>query len=125
MISPDLAIGRAVSLAYTGRASLRAVSQSEGSVSGQSHRQLVEATALLQDGSAMYEDHDLWPIKCPNCAHGFTETIGRIKSRFVSSCPKCSSDFAHSAEQFLFALSEAREGRHNPWWEILGAGPAE
>jgi predicted Zn-ribbon and HTH transcriptional regulator len=125
MISPDLAIGRAASFAYTVGARIQVSSQSEGSVSGQSHKQLVEATTLLQDGSAMYEDHDLWPVKCPRCAHGFTETIGRIKSRLVSSCPRCSSDFAHSAEQFLFALSEAREGRHNPWWEILSAGPAE
>jgi predicted Zn-ribbon and HTH transcriptional regulator len=98
--------------------------QSEGQLSGQSHKQLIESAALLQDGSSMYEDHDLWPLKCPTCAHGFTETIGRIKSRLVSSCPKCSSDLAHSGEQFLFALSEAREGRHNPWWEILSARPA-
>jgi hypothetical protein len=92
-------------------------------VSGPSHKQLIEATTLVQGGGAMYDDHDLWPIKCPRCTHGFTETIGRIKSRLVSSCPRCTSDIAHSGEQFLFALSEARKGRHNPWWEILGAMP--
>jgi len=69
----------------------------------------------------MYDNDDSWPIKCPRCDHGFTESIGRIKSRLVSSCPMCSLDFAHSREQFLFTLSEARKGRHNPWWEILAS----
>lgn len=94
-------------------------------MTGQSHKQLVEAIALLQGGNGMYDDDDLWPVKCPKCAHGFSDTIGRIKSRLASSCPKCSSDFAHHREQFLSVLSEAREGRHNPWWEILGASPAD
>jgi hypothetical protein len=85
----------------------------------------MEATVPLLDGSTMYDDHDLWPIRCPRCAHGFTETIGRIKSHLVSTCPGCSSDFAHNGGQFLFALSEARKGLHNPWWEILGARPAD
>jgi hypothetical protein len=72
-------------------------------------------------GSLMYDDDDSWPVKCPVCGHGFPETIGRIKSGLVSSCPRCSLDFVHSRKQFLFALSEAREGRHNPWWEILAS----
>jgi hypothetical protein len=72
-------------------------------------------------GSRMYGDDDSWPVKCPSCGHGFAETIGRIKSRLVSTCPRCSLDFVHSRKQFLFALSEAREGRHNPWWEILAS----
>jgi hypothetical protein len=75
-------------------------------------------------GGGMYDDDDFWPLKCPSCSHGFTDSIRRIKSRFVSSCPKCSSDFAHEAEQFAFALSEARKGRRNPWWEILRVQPA-
>ena len=69
----------------------------------------------------MYDDHDSWPIKCPRCDHGFAESIGRIKSRLVSSCPMCSLDFAHSEQQFSRTLSEARKGRHNPWWEILAS----
>jgi hypothetical protein len=69
----------------------------------------------------MYGD-DSWPVICPYCGHGFIETIGRIKSRWVSSCPRCSVDFLHNKEQFLFALSEAQKGRHNPWWKILASG---
>ena len=69
----------------------------------------------------MYDDHDLWPIKCPKCDHGFTECIGGVKTRLVSTCPMCSLDFAHCAEQFSFTLSEARRGRHNPWWDILAS----
>ena len=69
----------------------------------------------------MYGDDNSWPVKCPSCGHGFTETIGRIKSRLTSSCPRCSIDFVHSRKQFLFELSEAREDRHNPWWEILAS----
>ena len=78
---------------------------------------------LTSGGSRMYGDEDSWPVKCPSCGHRFTETIGRIKSRLVSSCPSCLLDFVHSRKQFLFALSEAREGRHNPWWEIIASKP--
>jgi len=69
----------------------------------------------------MYDDDDAWPIECPRCGHGFIEAIGHIKSRLVSSCPRCSLDFAHSGEQFLLTLSDARKGLHNPWWEILAS----
>jgi hypothetical protein len=82
---------------------------------------LGDSTDLTSGGSRMYGDDDSWPVKCPSCGHGFTDTIGRIKSRLVSSCPKCSIDFVHSRKQFLFQLSEAREGRHNPWWEIIAS----
>jgi len=27
----------------------------------------------------MYEDHDTWPLKCPECGEEFTEKIGRLK----------------------------------------------
>ena len=75
--------------------------------------------------SGMYENDDLWPFKCPWCGHGFTERIGRVKSRLVSSCPECSLGFAHDEQEFLFELSEAREGRHNPWWQILSHRPRD
>ena len=76
---------------------------------------------LTGAGSSTYDDDDSWPIRCPSCGHGFIETVGRIKSRLVSSCPKCSLNSVHGGEEFLFALSEAREGRHNPWWEIVAS----
>jgi hypothetical protein len=82
---------------------------------------LGDSTDLTSGGSRMSGDDDSWPVKCPSCGHGFTETVGRIKSRLVSSCPRCSIDFVHSRKQFLFELSEAREGRHNPWWEIIAS----
>jgi hypothetical protein len=69
----------------------------------------------------MYDDDDSWPVKCPRCYHGFTESVGAIKSRLASSCPVCSFDFAHCEKQFSVTLSEARRGRHNPWWEILAS----
>ncbi len=90
----------------------------------QRYEQLIEVE-LTRDGGGMYDDSDSWPIKCPSCGHGFTESIRRVKSRLISSCPKCSLDFAHSGEQFLFALSEARKGRYNPWSEILRDRPAD
>ena len=83
------------------------------------------STALNSGWQPMYGDDESWPVKCPSCGHGFAETIGRIKSRMVSSCPRCSLVFVHSRKQFLFALSEAREGRHNPWWEILASQQAD
>jgi hypothetical protein len=72
-----------------------------------------------------YSDSDFWPVKCPTCEHGFMEKIGQIKSRFVSRCPSCESDFRYEKEQFCFELSEARNGRYNPWWEILRDLPSE
>ena len=69
----------------------------------------------------MYDDDDSWPVICPSCGEGFIETIGHIKGRLVSNCPRCLLDFVHSRKQFLFALSEAQAGRHNPWWEIVAS----
>ena len=38
----------------------------------------------------MYEDHDLWPIKCSNCRNEFTEEVGRIKAgNELIRCPDC------------------------------------
>ena len=79
----------------------------------------------VEGDSGRYEDDDTWPLKCPWCDHGFTERIGRVKSRLVSSCPECSLDFAHDEQAFFFELSEARERRYNPWWEILSRCPRD
>jgi hypothetical protein len=50
-------------------------------------------------------------------------SVGSRPARWVSSCRRCSIDFVHARKQFLFALSKAGEGRHNPWWEILASKP--
>ena len=67
----------------------------------------------------MYEDEDVWPIRCPHCDHGFTAKIRHLKSGVVSKCVSCSNDFGHSTEEFYLALSEARNGKLNPWWDML------
>jgi hypothetical protein len=67
----------------------------------------------------MYEDEDVWPIRCPLCGHGFTAKIGHLKFGYMTKCAACSHDLGHSTEEFHVALSEARKGKHNPWWEML------
>lgn len=67
----------------------------------------------------MYGDEDIWPIKCPLCGHGFTAKIRHLRSGLVNKCVSCSNDLGHSTEEFRRALSEARQGRLNPWWDML------
>jgi hypothetical protein len=67
----------------------------------------------------MYEDEDVWPIRCPHCGHGFTAEIRHLKSGVVSVCVDCSNDLGHSTGEFRLALSEARKGKLNPWWDML------
>jgi hypothetical protein len=67
----------------------------------------------------MYEDEDVWPVRCPHCGHGFTAKIGHLKWGFVTTCVSCSNDLGHSTEEFYLALSEARNGKFNPWWDML------
>ena len=70
----------------------------------------------------MYEDKDLWPIKCFDCKEEFTEEIGRIKAGVRSRCPSCELSFPHPHEQFLLALTEARKEPPRPLREY---GPVE
>ena len=67
----------------------------------------------------MYEDEDVWPMRCPLCGHGFTAKIRHLKSGMVTKCAGCSHDLGHSAEEFYLALSEARKGKLNPWWDMV------
>jgi hypothetical protein len=67
----------------------------------------------------MYEDEDIWPVRCPLCGHGFTAKIRHLKSGVVTKCVGCSNDLGHSTEEFYLALSEARKGKLNPWWDML------
>jgi DNA-directed RNA polymerase subunit RPC12/RpoP len=62
-----------------------------------------------QKRSVMYEDEDVWPIRCPHCGHGFTAKIRHLKSGVVGKCVSCSNDLGHSTEEFYLALSEARK----------------
>jgi hypothetical protein len=68
----------------------------------------------------MYEDEDIWPIRCPHCGYGFTSKIRHLRSGVVSKCISCSNDVGYSPEEFYLALSEARKGKLNPWWDMLG-----
>ena len=67
----------------------------------------------------MYEDEDVWPIRCPHCGHGFTAKIRHLKSGVVSKCVGCSDELGDSTGEFHLALSEARKGKLNPWWEMV------
>ena len=67
----------------------------------------------------MYEDEDVWPIWCCHCDHGFTAKIKQLKSGIVSKCVSCSNDLGRSTEEFYLALSEARNGKLNPWWDMV------
>jgi hypothetical protein len=67
----------------------------------------------------MYEDEDVWPIRCPHCGHGFTAKIRHLKSGVMRECVGCSNDLGHSTKEFYLALSEARKGKLNPWWDML------
>ena len=67
----------------------------------------------------MYEDDDVWPVKCPHCGYGFTAKIRHLKSGVVGECVRCSNDLGRSTEEFYLALSEARNGKLNPWWDMV------
>jgi hypothetical protein len=70
----------------------------------------------------MYEDEDLWPIKCPSCGHEFTEKIGWLKTATVYRCSGaggCNVTLRHPTEQFLLALAEARDRKLDPWGDML------
>jgi len=45
--------------------------------------------------------------------------IRHLKSGIASKCVGCSNDLGHSTEEFYLALSEARKGKLNPWWDML------
>ena len=62
----------------------------------------------------MYEDDDLWPIKCPECLEEFVEKIGRMKAGEKSRCPGCSLNLRHPTEEFLLALAGQRQADLTP-----------
>jgi hypothetical protein len=72
----------------------------------------------------MYEDEDLWPLKCPECGEEFTEKIGRLKTNLSAKCPgiknpigpiPCPMTVTVSAEELGLALAEAKAGRYDPF----------
>jgi len=70
----------------------------------------------------MYEDQDFWPIKCPSCGNEFTKQIGWLKSASTYRCDGgagCEINLRHPAEEFLLALAQARNGKLDPWGNML------
>lgn len=67
----------------------------------------------------MYENHDFWPFKCPNCRNEFTEQIGRINSGVKVICPECFTWLADYDKRFAVILTEARSGNFDPWEGML------
>jgi transposase-like protein len=67
----------------------------------------------------MFADEDDWPIKCPYCLDEFTLKIGWLKTATRYVCPGCQVDLKNSADRFTSALSEAKDGRLDPWEHML------
>ena len=67
----------------------------------------------------MYEVTDMWPIKCPNCFHEFTEQIGRINSGARIICPSCSTWLTDLHKEFRVALAKARNDEFDPWRNMV------
>jgi hypothetical protein len=71
----------------------------------------------------MYEDEDLWPIKCGHCGEEFTEKIGRLKANLSVECPavslpgpvRCGTLITIRDEEFRLALAQAQAGRYDPF----------
>jgi rubredoxin len=72
----------------------------------------------------MYEDTDVWPIKCANCGYEFTEEIGRIEAGDEIGCPECGTD-NDPCEHFSVYLSLARKGEFNPWGHMVRITPVK
>ncbi len=70
----------------------------------------------------MYEDEDLWPIKCLECRNEFTEKVGRLKLDTSVRCPECGLLQTYRREEFGLALAQAKEGRLDPWRDMLRLG---
>ena len=68
----------------------------------------------------MYEDQDLWPIKCLGCTNEFTAKIGWLKSDGSSvCCPNRYLLHQYNHREFLIALAEARNGEFDPFRDML------
>jgi len=79
----------------------------------------------------MYEDNDLWPVKCTHCGQEFTKKIGWLKTqkpKISLKCPGivsklgpvlCPNTLVYGAEEFRVVLAEAKAGRFDPWRSII------
>jgi hypothetical protein len=78
----------------------------------------------------MYEDKDSWPFKCPECGEEFTKEIGWLKAQsdpIYIKCPAilragpvpCPVTLKYSAKEFGLALAQAKEGRFDPFRDML------
>jgi hypothetical protein len=59
------------------------------------------------------------PLGAHTAATGSTAKIKHLKSGVVTKCVGCSNELGHSTGEFHLALSEARKGKLNPWWDML------
>jgi hypothetical protein len=69
----------------------------------------------------MYQDKDLWPVKCPECHEEFVAEVGRMKAGEQLRCPAkyCALSFWYPTRQFLLTLAEAEAGRIDPWRDMI------
>jgi hypothetical protein len=67
----------------------------------------------------MYDDQDVWPIKCAGCLHEFTKTVAELRSGRSIHCPACGCLHTYTSEDFDDALSRARGNLFDPWAKML------
>ncbi len=72
----------------------------------------------------MYEDQDLWPLKCPECGEEFTKEIGWLKAHSEVKCPgilnrigpiPCPVTLTYRTEQFCLDVAKAKAGHLDPF----------
>jgi len=63
----------------------------------------------------MYDDTDVWPIKCAGCLRAFTKTVAGLRSGRSIHCHACGCLHTYTAEDFDDALSRARRNLFDPW----------
>ncbi len=63
----------------------------------------------------MYEDHELFPLRCSQCGHKFKQQVGRLKAGTDLWCPGpgCGVRLKYEAAEFLRALGQARRGLYD------------
>jgi hypothetical protein len=76
---------------------------------------------IFRGGKTMYEDGDLWPIKCFECKEEFFEEVGRIKTGERIKCPgiNCTVSIRYPPKQFELTVAQRNAGVFDPFRDML------
>jgi hypothetical protein len=75
----------------------------------------------------MYEDQDLWPLKCPECGEEFTKEIGWLKAHTTVRCPgvidplgpiPCPITLTYRTDEFCIEVAEAKARKLDIFWHV-------